>query len=91
MDIREKSEWFVISSDWLNRWKEYVDYEGTDNTEDSSMQSTHPGMITNEDIIDEAGDVLFDYKRGHLNLNLKENLREEDHYQIIDSKLWRFL
>ena len=91
MDIREKSEWFVLSSEWLNKWKEYVDYEGTDEAEDSSMQCTHPGMITNEDIIDEVEDLLFDYKRGHLNVNLKENLREEDHYQIIDEKLWKFL
>ena len=91
MDIHEKSEWFVISTFWLNKWKDYVRYEEFNETEDSSMQANHPGMITNEDILDEVPDLLYDFKRPHFNVNLKENLREEDHYNIIDEKLWRFL
>jgi DUSP domain len=91
MDVHEKSEWFVISAFWLNKWKDYVNYDDVEESQDTAMQAVHPGMITNEDILDEVSDLLFDFKRRHLNVNLKENLREEDHYYIVDEKLWRFL
>ena len=48
-------------------------------------------MITNEDILEDASDILHDAKRQYLNLNLKDNLREEYDYCIISENLWRFL
>lgn len=91
MDVRENSEWYIISCEWLGRWKEYVGYNTEDGSGDANMESTHPGMILNEDIIEEVNNVLIDRHKPYLNVNLKENLREEDHYHIVNDKLWNFL
>jgi ubiquitin carboxyl-terminal hydrolase 4/11/15 len=91
MDVQENSEWFLISCEWLGKWKQYVSYDTDDTSSDSKMETGHPGMIFNDDIIEQVDHVLNDPKSPHLNVNLKLNLREEDHYHIIDDKLWYFL
>lgn len=91
MDVQEGSEWYLISCEWLARWKDYVGFEATDTSPDTPMNSTHPGMILNEDIIEDVENKLIDRRRPHLNHNLKENLREEDHYHILNEKVWNFL
>mmetsp|Transcript_42148 Transcript_42148/g.48910 ORF Transcript_42148/g.48910 Transcript_42148/m.48910 type:complete len:180 (+) Transcript_42148:292-831(+) len=91
MDVREKSEWFLISSEWISKWKDFVEYYNEDGGVDSAMETAHPGMITNKDIIEDVSNVLYDPKRPHLNVNLKENLREEDHYFIVNYSVWKFL
>lgn len=91
MDVAEGSEWFLISVEWLNKWKEYTKYDTNDSTTDASMDTPHPGMITNEDIIEQLDNILIDRRRPHLNVNLKENLREEDHYHLVNKKLWEYL
>jgi hypothetical protein len=55
------------------------------------MEISHPGMITNEDIIEEATNLLYDFYTPYKNYNLIENLREDEHYIIVNSKVWNFL
>ena len=51
-----------------------------------------PGPIDNEDIIEvETHKLICDDKRQYLNINLKDNLREEDHYVILNKEIWDFL
>lgn len=91
MDVQENSNWYLLSVEWLSRWKEYVGYEDSDTTSDARMETNHPGMILNEDILDDSENILIDKKRPHLNFNLKENLREDEHYHIVNQKVWEFL
>ena len=51
-----------------------------------------PGPITNEDIIEvENHTVICDENWQYLNINLKDNLWEEDHYVILNKEIWDFL
>ena len=87
MNIEKGSKWYIISLDWLNNWKAYVGYEG-----DEEMEKKFPGPITNEDILDddqkeiiEDKDILFQ------NLNLRDNLREDQHFTILNEDIWKLL
>lgn len=51
-----------------------------------------PGPISNEDIIEqETHQIVCDDKNQYLNINLKDNLKEEDHYIILNKEIWDFL
>jgi hypothetical protein len=91
MDVEEDSIWYLLSSEWLNIWKDYVGYEDDDASSDVRMHTHHPGMILNDDILDDCENILIDKKSPHLNFNLKENLREDEHYHIVSQKVWDFL
>ena len=91
MDVQSGSEWYLLSIDWLNKWKEYVSFDTSDSSSDAKMEIAHPGMITNEEIIEEAKNLLVDYYTPYKNYNLAENLREDEHYMIVNSKVWNFL
>lgn len=91
MDVREGSSWYVISCEWLAKWKEFIGYEVNETSSDARMEFEHPGMILNDDVIEEVPNILNDPINPHLNVNLKENLIEEDHYHIVNDKIWNFL
>jgi hypothetical protein len=51
-----------------------------------------PGPIDNEDIIEnEEFTVICDPENQHLNINLKDNLKEEENYIILNDKIWNYL
>ena len=87
MKIKDKSEWFIISWRWFEKWKEYVNFEN----DSEIIERNHPGMIGNNEILEDSKYVLHDNQRQHLNINLKENLKEETDYMIINEKMWKFL
>lgn len=95
MDIAPQSKWYIISAKWLTNWRDYIAYKTTEPSERGSqseqMEIPHPGMILNEDILDNEPYLIEDQYKPHLNLNLKENLREEDNYHIVNEKVWNFL
>jgi hypothetical protein len=86
MDIQPNSIWYVVSIEWMKNWKLYVGYDGMQGGE-------FPGPIKNEDIIEyeEHRQYVSDETYQYLNINLKDGLREEDHYVIVDEKIWTFL
>lgn len=45
MNLDKGQEYFVISAEWLKRWKTYVGYDGMGGGE-------FPGPINNDDIIE---------------------------------------
>ena len=86
MDIQPNSIWYVISAAWFKNWKLYIGF-------DEMQGGDFPGMITNEDIIEfeEGRQVVCDDQNQNLNINLKDNLREDDHYVILSPEIWDFL
>jgi len=100
MDIEEGSKWYLISSDWFNQWKEWTgfstvakisDEETTSdclekgNTRSKSKSVDEPGRIDNAELIEVEEIMLFG------EINLKDNLREEEDYIIVNSRIWKYL
>ena len=56
------------------------------------MEESHPGPCNNEDIVEETEgkQVVCDPERIYLNVNLKDGLREDENYTILNSELWEF-
>jgi len=56
------------------------------------MEAEFPGPCNNEDIIDnEEKIVICEPQLQHLNTNLKDNLREDEHFIILNEQIWEFL
>lgn len=91
MDVVPNSKWYILSCNWLQKWRDYVAFKTNKSTKDVQMEVEFPGMILNDDIIDKAKDLLEDYANPHLNVGLMENLREGDHYYVVNDKVWEFL
>jgi len=91
MDVTAGSKWYLLSSKWLINFKEYVLQFSDDADTDAEMKIEHPGMILNEDILDEPVNLLKDPTEPYLDYNLKENLREEENYFIVNQEVWNFL
>ncbi len=78
MDIRKDEKFYIISANWLKQWKTYVSY-------DQMGGGDFPGPINNDDIIEEEKhSVICESDNQYLNINLKDNLREEDHFVILN-------
>ena len=90
MDVAPGSKWYLVSSEWLKNFKEYV-LQNSGDESDANMKVDHPGLITNEDILDNPEHLLKDATEAYLDYNLKENLLEETHYFIVNQKVWDFL
>jgi len=90
MDVTPGSKWYLVSAAWLKNFKEYV-LQNPGDSNNEAMIVEHPGMITNEDILDNPEHLLRDPTEVYLDYNLKENLLEETHYFIVNQKVWDFL
>ena len=90
MDVTPGSKWYLISAEWLKKYKEYI-MQPSDGTGDVKMDIEYPGMILNEDILEEPENLVEDNTQEYLNYNLKENLIEETNYYIVNQKVWDFL
>ena len=55
-------------------------------------QRVFPGKITNSDIILKVNNPLIDQgnKTSWQNLQLKPNLKEQEHFMIVDDNVFRF-
>lgn len=71
MDVQPGSKWYVVSFDWLNKWKSYVGFDG-----DTDMEREFPGPCDNKDIVEaeENRQICCDKDFQHMNMNLKDNL-----------------
>ena len=87
MDVQPGSEWYVMSLDWFSRWKRYVDFDQT------GEPGEFPGPILQNDIVDTDAEVqvVIDQDNEHVNINLRDNLREETHFIILGHEVWTFL
>ena len=85
MDVQKDDKFYIISAEWLKRWKTYVNYDGMGGGD-------FPGPINNEDIIEEEkNSIICEVDKQFLNINLKDGLREEDHFVILNPEIWEFL
>ena len=85
MDVQPDSVWYVMSLDWFNRWKLYVGFDG-------EVTGEFPGPCSQDDIMDdEQIPIVIDQDNMHLNINLKDNLREETHFTIVNEAIWQYL
>ena len=75
-----------MSLTWLNKWKKFIGFDG-----DEDMEDSHPGACNNEDLVEETdSQIVCDQSEHHLNVNLKDGLREDEHYMILNEKVWSF-
>jgi hypothetical protein len=44
--VAEKSEWFIVSMQWINKWQKHVGFD-----ESEAEKGPNPGKIDNKDII----------------------------------------
>lgn len=87
MNVRQGQKFYIASMTWIKKWKAFIGFDG-----DVSMEAEFPGPCNNEDIIDnEEKIVICDVDLQHLNTNLKDNLREDDHFMILNEQIWKFL
>ena len=85
MDVQADSTGYVMSLDWFNRWKLYVGYDG-------DVSGEFPGPCNQDDIVDdEAIPIVIDQDNLHVDINLKDNLREETHFTIVNEEIWLYL
>jgi len=86
MEVKPGSKWYVMSITWFNKWKAYIGWDG-----DTDMEDSYPGPCNNEDIIeDPEAQVVSDPNQIHLNVNLKDGLREDENYTLLNEELWDF-
>lgn len=100
MDIEEGSSWYIISSEWFNKWKEWSGFSpnkttpsvaetAVDTIEQDSSPVEHkceePGRIDSFDILEPSEIMLFG------EYNLKDNLNEDQDYVIVNPKIWTYL
>ena len=91
MDVDVNSKWYILSFNWLQKWREYVASATNGSSSDVNMQVEHPGMILNDDIIMEEEHPLIDHQNPQYEYALKENLKEEDNYYVVNFEVWDFL
>jgi hypothetical protein len=88
MDVVDGSVWYLIEKEWFNKWKDYV---GFDDTSDSR----HPGDINNSYLLNSDKSVLWHKSELNfkywLNANLKDNLKEDIDYVIMNPAIWDYL
>lgn len=84
MDFKKGDKFYIASAEWFKAWKLYSGFDGMEGGQ-------FPGPILNEDIIEKDDkQVICDETNQYLNINLKDNLREEDHYLIWSQEIWDF-
>ena len=91
MDVEENSKWYILSLNWLQKWRDYVASATDSSSSDAAMEAEYPGMILNNDIIEEQEHQLTDYQNPQYEYALKENLKEDDNYYVVNYEVWDFL
>jgi hypothetical protein len=74
--LKSGQKWFVLSTRWFNKWKDYVDYMDM-----KEGKSVRPGKIDNKILIDKILDT--ENIPGLYAVAMKEDLSEPDDYVII--------
>lgn len=83
----------MISCSWFEQWKRYTGFYETPGggrrTRDDSntAEDTHPGSITNKDII-ESRELVDAASR---EVHIKDNLKESVDFIIVNPQIWDFL
>lgn len=90
---------FLLSGEWFNRWKEYVDYHLVNAQEadhhnfmDEEKKITFLGPIDQSAIVDDV-DILIDpeQKEDYTNYPIKRGLIENKDFLMVDQQLWSYL
>lgn len=96
MCIKDGEPYFLIEMKWFENFCKYigVNEEAKIETNDTDENNQIPGEITNYELLNVNEKVLclddpkFD---GWLNRNLKDNLRENNDFIIVNQEIWNFL
>jgi hypothetical protein len=71
-----RTKWYIISSVWLKRWRDFINGEGT--TDGTGRGILPPGPIDNARLLGKGGAPL-------------SHLRPADHFRGVNYDVWTFL
>ena len=93
----ENTSFYVISQQWLNKWKQYVSYDNVTQDLEPNVQyfgQSHPGKI-NEDLIDDNPKFIplstYPEDKSFTNVLLRDGLQEGRDYKLITEAAWNYL
>ena len=94
-------EYFLISTKWLCKWKQYVNYDDVvksmENKSDikslALKSAPYPGPISNDTLILEQKDYFHDFNNidSHYNMALRDNITKGKDFIIVSRSIWDYL
>lgn len=85
LEIKSNTRWtlkdrscFIVSNDWINKWKQYVEIEG----------SSFPGPIVSENLLMNPNEYS---PNSACKTILKKGIEKDKDFSIIPKELWDFL
>jgi len=94
-------EYYIISLKWLNKWKQYVNYDEVVRSMENKIDIKNinhkpavcPGTISNETLILEQKDYFHDFNNleSHFNIALRENVQRDRDFIIVSKDIWDYL
>lgn len=90
----ETKHFFLISSEWLAKWKRFTSYDDVTKgyiPDIRNFMQVHPGKI-NEDIIEENPTFIkYPDDKDYLNIFLRTNLQYKKNYELLTENAWNYI
>lgn len=98
---REEKEAYILSEEWVEKWKEYVDYETIKKMQYSHYNQrksihkvkpeAHPGKITNSTLLVPLNEFYNDGDPNNReNQVIRHDVNQYKEIKIVNEKIWKF-